>query len=39
VIHQQLRRQEIQVSSASLRNWNNGVLEYWNNGFEGIPDI
>jgi hypothetical protein len=27
VIYQQLRRHEIQVSSSSLRNWNNGVLE------------
>ena len=21
------------LSSASLRNWNNGILEWWNNGF------
>jgi hypothetical protein len=27
---------EKQVSSASLRDWNNGMLEQWNNGFKRI---
>jgi len=25
-----------ELSSASLRNWNIGIMEYWNDGFEGI---
>ena len=25
--------QEKEISSASLRNWNDGMLEYWNVGF------
>jgi hypothetical protein len=27
-----------QVSFALLRNWNNGIVEYWNNGFKGISN-
>jgi len=22
----------LELSSASLRNWNSGIMEYWNNG-------
>jgi len=28
-----------ELSSASLRNWNVGMMEHWNNGFWGIDGM
>ena len=35
--HENLPKSEL--SSASLRNWNNGMLEYWNVGLRGVKTI